>query len=105
VKNTERYPLGFGWELLAEDRLKQGVDDGMEPPFGEAVPVLLRLPNVNVPKPAFGAFDRDMSYEALGRLRAEALPYPIVEVFADRDILSKRVHLIASLLSSEAVSD
>jgi hypothetical protein len=81
VDDTERYPLGLRWEFLAKDPFQQGVYDGVEPPFGETVPVLLRVPYIDVPKPAFGTFDGEMSHEPLGRLWAETVRYPLVKAF------------------------
>lgn len=63
----------------------------MQSLLGEAIPVLLGLPDVDVAQTALGSLDRQVDDEALRCLRAEAIEDPLVDGGIDRDLLGERV--------------
>src|SRR5579863_829648 len=73
VDEAQLGPLGFGWQLAAEDLGEKWVHDGVKAFLSKPVPVILRLPDVDVAQAALWPLDRDVADQALWCLVAEAL--------------------------------
>lgn len=65
MDDRKRNPLRLGRELVAEAAAQERVDHGVQPLLGKAVPVLLGLPDAEVPQAALGPLDGKMDDESL----------------------------------------
>ena len=77
-RRATSYAFGFGRQLVPEQLGEQRVHDRVEPVLGEAVPIVLGLPYVDVAKAALRSLDGDMADQALRRIVAETLLDPSV---------------------------
>ena len=79
MHDRDRRPRRLRREIVTEDLAEQIVHHGMKSLFGEASAILLRLPDVDVPKPALRALDRNVRDEALWHFVAETVGDALVE--------------------------
>ena len=105
MDDRERLALGLRRQVVTEDLPEHGVHDGVEPFLREAVPVLFRLPDVEVPQPTLRSFDGHVGDQALRRFGAELVRDAPVERGVDGNVLHEGIGHGASSLSSEVYSD
>src|SRR4051812_4709492 len=83
------------WDAVAGEDF---ADEGFELRRSKVLPLLLRLPYVDVAQPAL-AFDRDVGDEAVGRFVAELLADLRVDLAVGRHVLDECVRHDASILA------
>src|ERR1700730_3036740 len=91
VYNGHRCAFRLGGQLVAEDVAEEAVNNRMEPLFGEAIPVLFGVPDVDVPQPALGTLEGDVGDESLRWLVADAIGDALVEGGVDGNVLGECV--------------
>jgi hypothetical protein len=91
VNNRQKNLFWLRRKFVSEHLAEETVYDGVQPIFDESIPVLLRLPHVDVAEAAFGTFDGEMDDEPLRGHIAETVGDSLVEGGIDRHILSERV--------------
>jgi hypothetical protein len=75
VYDGQRGAFGFGGQLITEDLAEEAMNDWVEPLFGEAFPVLLGVPYIDVAQPALGTL--------YGNVRDEPFRWLVTETFGD----------------------
>jgi hypothetical protein len=91
VDDRERSPRRLWRELVSETAAQDGVDHGVQSLLGEAVPVRLGLPDIELSEAALWSLDSEMNDEPLGWLVAKTIEDAPVHGGIDRDVLGERV--------------
>jgi len=99
VHDRQWRALGLGGKRVAEDLAEQPVHDRVEPLLSEAVPVLLRLPHIDVPQATLGSLDGKVGDEPLWCLITHGVGDALVERRVERNVLGERVGHAGGLLA------
>jgi hypothetical protein len=91
MDDGQRRALGLGGQLVAKDLAEQSVHDGVEAFFGEAIPILLGFPHVDVAQTALGECDGDVAEQPFRVFVADQVDDALLEGSVDRNILGERI--------------